>query len=43
MALAIETLRSPLDFLRHMLGTLPHGPALRDYESWWGTEGSSIS
>ena len=43
MALAVETLRSPLGFLRHMLGPLPHERALREYESWWETEGSRIS
>jgi acyl-CoA dehydrogenase len=43
MALAVETLRSPLGLLRHMLGALPHEPALREYESWWRTEGHRIS
>src|SRR5580658_6900416 len=43
MALAVETLRSPLGFLHHMLGPLPHERALREYESWWETEGSRIS
>lgn len=43
MALAVETLRSPLGFLRHMLGTLPNEPVLREYQSWWETEGSGIS
>ena len=43
MALAIETLDSPLCFLRHMLGRLPHEAALREYESWWATEGRGIS
>jgi len=38
-----ETLRSPLGFLRHMLGSLPHEPVLREYESWWEAEGSRIS
>lgn len=39
----LKTLRSPLCFLRHMLGALPHEPALREYEAWWETEGSRIS
>lgn len=39
----IEILRSPVDFLRHMLGALPHERALREYESWWQTEGQHIS
>jgi acyl-CoA dehydrogenase len=39
----IEILRSPVNFLRHMLGALPHERALRDYESWWETEGRHIS
>jgi len=32
-----------LSFLRHMLGALPNERALREYESWWQTEGASIS
>jgi acyl-CoA dehydrogenase len=39
----IEVLRSPVNFLRHMLGALPHEPALREYEAWWETEGRHIS
>jgi alkylation response protein AidB-like acyl-CoA dehydrogenase len=39
----IEVLRSPVNFLRHMLGALPHERALREYESWWETEGRHIS
>ena len=39
----IEILRSPVSFLRHMLGALPHERALIEYESWWETEGKQIS
>ena len=39
----LEILRSPLSFLRHMLGALPNQRALREYESWWQTEGAGIS
>ncbi len=39
----IEILRSPVNFLRHMLGALPHERALREYESWWEAEGKHIS
>jgi acyl-CoA dehydrogenase len=38
-----EILRSPVNFLRHMLGALPHERALLEYESWWETEGKLIS
>ena len=38
-----EILRSPVNFLKHMLGALPHEPALREYESWWEAEGRHIS
>ncbi|MGD0362079.1 MAG: acyl-CoA dehydrogenase family protein [Bryobacteraceae bacterium] len=39
----IEILRSPVNFLRHMLGALPHERALREYEAWWESEGKQIS
>jgi len=39
----LETLRSPVDFLRHMLGALPHERVLREYERWWEAEGKQIS
>jgi alkylation response protein AidB-like acyl-CoA dehydrogenase len=39
----IEILRSPVDFLKHMLGALPHERVLREYESWWEAEGKHIS
>jgi len=39
----IDTLRSPVNFLRHMLGALPHERALLKYESWWESEGRHIS
>ncbi|MFN7996602.1 MAG: acyl-CoA dehydrogenase family protein [Bryobacteraceae bacterium] len=38
-----ELLRSPVAFLRHMLGELAHEYALREYESWWEGEGKAIS
>src|SRR5579871_4133594 len=38
-----EIIRSPVAFLRHMLGTLPHERALREYEAWWEGEGKLIS
>jgi acyl-CoA dehydrogenase len=39
----LAVLRSPVDFLQHMLGPLPHQRALREYESWWEAEGRQIS
>jgi alkylation response protein AidB-like acyl-CoA dehydrogenase len=39
----LEVLRSPVNFLQHMLGALPHERALREYESWWEAEGKHIS
>ncbi len=39
----LALLRSPVDFLKHMLGALPHEQALRDYQSWWEAEGQHIS
>jgi acyl-CoA dehydrogenase len=39
----LAVLRSPVGFLRHMLGALPHERALREYESWWEAEGRHIS
>lgn len=36
-------LRSPLNFLRHMLGAVPHERALADFEAWWQSEGQHIS
>jgi alkylation response protein AidB-like acyl-CoA dehydrogenase len=39
----LEILRSPVRFLRHMLGALPQERALLEFESWWETEGRSIS
>ncbi len=38
-----ESLGSPVDFLREMLGSLPHEAALREYQSWWEAEGRAIS
>lgn len=38
-----EILRSPVNFLKHMLGALPHEDALREYEAWWEAEGRHIS
>ena len=39
----LEAVRSPVKFLRRMLGALPHERALVEYESWWETEGKYIS
>jgi alkylation response protein AidB-like acyl-CoA dehydrogenase len=39
----LELLHSPVNFLQHMLGALPHERALREYESWWEAEGKHIS
>ena len=39
----VDVLRSPVRFLQQMLGALPHERALREYESWWETEGKAIS
>ena len=39
----IETLHSPLAFLREVCGEIPHGEELRAYESWWESEGRAIS
>jgi acyl-CoA dehydrogenase len=39
----IAVLRSPVNFLRHMLGELPNEGALLEYESWWESEGKHIS
>ncbi len=39
----IEVLRSPVRFLRQMLGALPHERALGEYEAWWKAEGQHIS
>src|ERR1039458_5749452 len=39
----LEVLRSPVSFLQHTLGALPHERALREYESWWEAEGKHIS
>jgi acyl-CoA dehydrogenase len=39
----LDLLRSPVSFLSHLLGPLPHERALREYESWWEAEGSAIS
>src|SRR5215831_16789189 len=41
--MAFELLRSPLAFLQHVLGDLPHQEALRAYKSWWDSEGKVIS
>lgn len=39
----LEVLRSPLTFLRHMLGEIPHQELFRNYEKWWEQQGKSIS
>src|SRR5690348_9099814 len=41
--LSLDAARSPLAFLRQMLGAVPCEPALRDYEAWWEAEGRAIS
>lgn len=38
-----ETLHSPLAFLRDVRGKIPHEEDLRAYETWWESEGRSIS
>jgi alkylation response protein AidB-like acyl-CoA dehydrogenase len=38
-----EILKSPTGFLKLLLGDLPDEAALREYESWWETEGKGIS
>ncbi|HVN06904.1 MAG TPA: acyl-CoA dehydrogenase family protein [Bryobacteraceae bacterium] len=39
----VDILRSPVRFLKHMLGALPHERDLREYEAWWESEGRHIS
>ena len=39
----VDILRSPVRFLKHMLGALPHEHDLREYEAWWESEGRHIS
>ncbi len=41
--MTFDSLRSPLAFLEHMLGDLPHHEALRAYQTWWESEGQAIS
>ncbi len=41
--MTFELLRSPLDFLEHVLGDLPHQEALRAYQTLWESEGKVIS
>src|SRR5579862_9694484 len=38
-----ELLRSPVAFLRHVLGRLPQESVLREYEAWWMAEGRGVS
>lgn len=38
-----ETLRSPVSFLKQMLGDVSCEKTLREYETWWETEGKAIS
>lgn len=41
--MTLEPVRSPAAFLSLMLGPRPEAPFLRDYASWWETEGRPIS
>jgi acyl-CoA dehydrogenase len=41
--MTFETLRSPVAFLKDMLGEVPHEQVLREYEAWWEEEGKAIS
>ena len=38
-----ENLKSPTEFLKSMLATLPDEAILREYETWWEAEGKAIS
>ncbi|MFQ5838899.1 MAG: acyl-CoA dehydrogenase, partial [Thermoplasmata archaeon] len=38
----LDVLRSPMAFLKEMLGAFPHEKELREYEAWWH-EGRAIS
>ncbi|MFQ5663551.1 MAG: acyl-CoA dehydrogenase family protein [Terriglobia bacterium] len=38
-----ELLRSPVNFLKEMLGEIRHPELLQQYERWWEEEGQSIS
>jgi len=39
----LDVVRSPMAFLRHMLGDLPLDRGLADYEAWWEAEGRATS
>ncbi len=41
--MSLDTVRSPVAFLRHMLGEVPHEQVLSKYEAWWEEEGKAIS
>ncbi|MBI3698027.1 MAG: acyl-CoA dehydrogenase, partial [Acidobacteria bacterium] len=38
-----EKLRSPVQFLKHVLVEVPQERMLQDYEAWWEAEGRQIS
>lgn len=40
--MSLDFLRSPVAFLEEMLGGLPHGEVIKEYEAWW-LEGQAIS
>src|SRR5262249_50596818 len=41
--MTFDSVRSPSEFLRRMLGSVPCDSVLKDYEAWWEREGRSIS
>lgn len=41
--MTLELLRSPVSFLKQMLGEVAHENELREYEQWWEVEGKAIS
>ena len=41
--MTLDVLRAPVTFLNHRLGSLPHEPFLREYETWWKVKGQPIS
>lgn len=41
--MALDILKSPVNFLQHMLPDFPHIETLRAYEAWWEAEGRDIS
>lgn len=41
--MSFNLLLSPLTFLEHMLGSVPHQQVMEEYVSWWEQEGKAIS